>query len=272
MKKQILLSAFIIFAAMSLKAQTNVIQGGNMEDDTKWTVVELGGGNGHEETFNFTDDIPANGQGGCLRMTTAGNWATVAVCQQVTIQKGIEYKLSMLVKNQIDMVNTYFEITVMDTIPANDAAILAFPIRMAINTWNCSGITSVNGNLADFNCDVKAPLSDIVFIEGQGDTTIAVVIKAGSEFQTDFLIDDVALISQGSTGVKNVVKDNGMEAFMSSNELRVSNVKGKVAVFNVTGQVVKHANVNGQFTFNVSDLPSGIYFIQSGKESRKVFK
>ncbi|MDD2797697.1 MAG: T9SS type A sorting domain-containing protein [Bacteroidales bacterium] len=68
---------------------------GNMESATGWTVTNLHGGAPNPVlTWNETTYTPTYGQGGCLRITSAGNAdpsSTVAIYQAVTLEAGKLY-------------------------------------------------------------------------------------------------------------------------------------------------------------------------------------
>jgi hypothetical protein len=271
MKKLYLLTLVsIISFGVNLKAQ-NLIVGGNMENASDWTVIDVAAGDGHTETFNYTDDVPSGGSGGCLRYEGVGNWNNAAVCQEVTVEKGKKYLISMNVKSVTDIVAQafWFEVVVMDSFPKSDDHIKLFPIRMALNAWDCGSVTTVDGNLAEFNCNAKVALADTITFEGDGDSTIVLVLKCGGNAPFDFLVDDVA-ISEIASGGGSSVKGAGMSSLsvfpsLIENEMNISLATEieSVKVVNVLGQIVYSAenvglnNVNIDFT----GKSAGAYYV-----------
>lgn len=91
---------FMVFIAGSfyLTAQEKII-GGNMEDASKWTVLDATQAQTYqiaaEVTFNYSDDAPAKGEGGCLRVSGDGR---AFIYQKVTLTPGKSYALSVAFK------------------------------------------------------------------------------------------------------------------------------------------------------------------------------
>ena len=101
MKTKLLKSVFLIAALLlyagSLSAQTNLLQGANMESETGWTQTLLNTEAGSEPavTWNYTDDIPSAGSGGALHVTgttTSGN-SQYCIYQAVELSTDSVYKL-----------------------------------------------------------------------------------------------------------------------------------------------------------------------------------
>lgn len=77
MKKLYFLAAFA-FGLLTAVSSQELIVGGDLESDASWTLLEINAGDGHTETFGYSDDIPSGGSGGCLSLASDGNWAEVA--------------------------------------------------------------------------------------------------------------------------------------------------------------------------------------------------
>lgn len=97
MKKLYLLMAFL-GGSLYLSAQEK-IAGGNMEDESKWTVLDVTQAQtnkvGADVTFNYGDDTPAKGEGNCLRISGDGR---VFIYQKVALTPGKTYALSAAFK------------------------------------------------------------------------------------------------------------------------------------------------------------------------------
>ncbi|MBN2486716.1 MAG: T9SS type A sorting domain-containing protein [Bacteroidales bacterium] len=270
MKKLYFLTLAFTVASLTVNAQ-NLIVGGSMESADAWTVIDLAAGDGHTETFNYTGDGPSGGDGGCLRFEGVGNWNNAAVCQKITVERGKQYLISMNVKSVTDIVAEafWFEVVVMDTFPRNDDHVKTFPISMALNAWDCKDVTTVDGNLADFNCDKKAPLADTIAIEGEGDTAVVLVVKCGGNAPFDFVVDDVAVTLIGGGGGSNVASASLSSLNVSpnpvSNSLNVSlnETIQNIKVVNVLGQVVYSAENLGlnNVSIDFSAPKAGIYYV-----------
>ena len=96
--KKLYLSTIFIAGSLYLTAQEK-IAGGNMEDASKWTVLDVTQAQtskvAAEVTFNYTDDTPADGAGGCLHVSGDGR---CFVYQKVTLTPGKTYALSAAFK------------------------------------------------------------------------------------------------------------------------------------------------------------------------------
>src|SRR6056297_35844 len=117
MKTKLLKSVFLIAALLlyagSVSAQTNLLQGANMESETGWTqtLLDTEAGNEPTVTWNYTDDIPAAGSGGALHLTgttTAGN-SQVAFYQAVNLVAGETYTVDAAFK-EIQINNSWCEV------------------------------------------------------------------------------------------------------------------------------------------------------------------
>lgn len=266
MKKIYLLTIAFAFLAFNLSAQVNFITGGNMEDADAWQVVDLAAGNGHTETFNFTDDGPTGGDGGCLSMSGLGGWSNAAVCQKISIKKGIEYQISMTIKTTVAS-EFWFEVVVLDSIPTVDADFTGNPIRMALNSWDCADVTTVDGNFGDFNCDAKTTFDDVIFIEGEGDTSVVLAIKTGANSEYNMLIDEVQVMGPEENSTIKSEQLASLEVFPTTvdNELNISLATKiqNIQVVNVLGQQVYSAENIGlnHVTIDFSAPEAGIYYV-----------
>lgn len=267
MKKLYFLAALAFVLTSAINAQ-NLVVGGDMENADNWTIVDLAAGDGHTETFGYTQDTPGGGSGGCLSLAGEGNWSNVAVCQEITVQRGLYYLISMLVKTSMDFEvdNQWCEIVVVPQMPVEDADITAYPNSFALNSWDCPDVLYVDGEFADYNCDNKSALNDTIHLEGEGDTTVVLILKAGGGTAYNVLLDDVAVeeISVSSTETN---LSNSLDVFPNpvGNELNV-NLEGTIQnlrIINILGVEVYSAKNVGtnHVTLDFSSPPPGIYYI-----------
>lgn len=267
----------LLFAGVTNSNAQEMVTGGDMESGDAWTVVDLGAGSGHTETFGYTDMTPSNGEGGCLSMAGEGGWGNAAVCQEITLQRGVDYKLSMEVRAGIDLAETWAEVVIMDRIPTEDGDITTFPISMALNAWDCGDALSVDGPFAENSCAAKLinhepnntttgePI-EMINIAGEGDTTVVLVLKVGAGQPWNVLFDNVSITELSNySSLKDVTKDVNIFPSKLADKLNIStDVEMKeVQIVSMLGQVVRNFdNVQAQkATFDVADLSEGAYIV-----------
>jgi hypothetical protein len=97
MKKGLLITT-LYFLGLHTHAQ-EVIVGGSMDDEeartSNWCTDAADAG---YITFDYKDDIPADGEGGCLEVYGYGT-SGIFVFQEVTITPGSNYTFDGVIKN-----------------------------------------------------------------------------------------------------------------------------------------------------------------------------
>lgn len=85
-----------------------VLNGGNMEDPSAWETTDVTqqeqGFDSPAITFNYTDDVPTGGKGGCLSIAGYGVTRNF-IYQKVTLKKGHTYLLRGYLKDASDITN-----------------------------------------------------------------------------------------------------------------------------------------------------------------------
>lgn len=117
MKKNLLMLA-VIALFFNSHAQ-EMIKGGNMEDESDWTVIDAGSAfDPVTIIFNYQDDIPSKGKDGCLSISGAGITRNF-IYQKVTLTKGHNYYLSCALKNtnSVDLTSYWIEINLVKKEP-----------------------------------------------------------------------------------------------------------------------------------------------------------
>ncbi len=98
----------ISIAAYSYSPAQEILKGGNMEDESAWTITDVSlvqtGFDPATITFNYADDKPKGGQGGCLSVAGYGITRNF-IYQKVTLTKGHTYLLRGLLKDASDTIN-----------------------------------------------------------------------------------------------------------------------------------------------------------------------
>lgn len=281
MKKLYTIFAALFLAAtlINVSAQEMVV-GGDMEEESidYWTIVDLAAGNGHTETFGYTEDSPAGGEDGCLSLAGLGAWSNVAVCQEILLDKGVEYKISMLVKTSLDMEldKDWVEIVTVPAMPVVDGDITAHPNNFALNSWDCPDTLSVDGNFADYNCWGKSDLNDVLYFEGFGDTTVVLVLKAGGDNEYNILLDNVSVMGPEDVAVEsaNASPQNYVYPNPATDQIRISNVDAnEIQIFDIVGkEVFSTTSIEREMTLDISDFKAGTYFVRTGKNTTLFIK
>lgn len=276
--KKLLLFSTIILTTFSFLYSQELVVGGDMESADDWTIVDIAAGDGHTETFGYTEDFPTGGSGGCLSLAGNGNWSNVAVCQEITISKGSYYQISLLVKTSMDYEpeSHWTEIVVIPQIPTVDADITAYPNSFALNSWDCPDVLYVDGNFADYNCDAKSALMDIIHYEGEGDTTIVLVLKAGGGTAYNVLLDDVSMVEVEEPSVLSTL-NSSFKIFPNPSDGFINIITDEsnltYEIYNSVGALVASGYYNGS-AIDLQSLNKGVYYIsitsQSISETRKI--
>jgi len=112
-----------ILMATAVSAQNKLV-GGNMESAASWQVTNLNSGTPFPVlTWNETTYTPSFGQGGCLRVTSAGGASpssTVAVYQAVTLEAGKLYTFNgAFVDNAGGLIDAGIQIYLGATVPGS---------------------------------------------------------------------------------------------------------------------------------------------------------
>ncbi len=201
---------------------SQLIIGSNMEDSTVWTTYwrddnpDIG-----TFVFNYTEDVPAAGDGGCLNITVAGA-SGAFVKQAVTITPGHNYSFTGAFKNisTDEITNSWIEIILTRKEPelnkefsAGDAYVI-----YEMNSWMSPPYDSldIDGTFED-NFNLRGAESNTFLIpDTVTETTWYVLIKAGSANTAgsttptiEYLFDNISLVDLGVAGttfsIENIV-------------------------------------------------------------------
>jgi predicted secreted protein len=201
---------------MTTEYPKEIFSGGNMEDSTAWiTYWRADNADTGSFAFNYTDDLPAAGDGGCLKINAFGNSGAFAK-QAVTITPGHAYKMSGAFKNiSTDAItNSWVELIFTRKQPewqkefgAGDAYVI-----YEKNTWMSDPIfkdMDIDGTFEDdFNYKANsfdAPFTqNFVIADTVTQTEWWVLIKAGSSNgdgvatpDINYLFDEISLMDLG---------------------------------------------------------------------------
>ncbi len=169
--------AFLYF--FDSKAQ-ELVKGGNMEDSTAWNFYW--GTNGPDSAgthkFNYTDDTPAAGEGGCYMVSSFGQSASF-LWQPVTITPGHKYLITGAFKNaSVDTIaNTWVELFITKVMPAGGEVSTA--IGYSMNTWHGPDTLNFDGTFQDDFLLANTESKEILIPDTETQTEWYLVLKAG---------------------------------------------------------------------------------------------
>ena len=178
--------AIAMLATTAMVSAQNVIQGGNMEDASAWTVNSLNGNQGATVEFNSTSSTPLDGDGGCLNATATNSADTMytqtVIYQEITLTRGVTYEFEAAFRDVTGMTGNWIEVFVSgveipeegtdDYGPGDD---LVYVIKPSTDDNGCAS-ENADGMLSDIACSGEGT----AMFEGDGDTTVYFALKFGA--------------------------------------------------------------------------------------------
>lgn len=278
MKKRftLLFNALLVSVIVS-NAQVNILQGSDMENEDAWmiTTLETDPSNSSSYEFAYTDNIPAEGTDGALHYTinnTGANGAHLMFYQEVTIEKGKAYKANMAAKAIQEMNNSWFEVYIGETEPADGADYGGDATALGGFKWSgweeaCADLDLFDGTLQDNGC-LEGSNGEFI-IEGEGEATMYFGFKAGiwgAEATVEFVVDNIELLDMSATPTAIIANDfvntkiypnpvNNTFAISSNGNYNTAKV------FNVLGKEVLKINDLTK-SVDATSLKAGMYIIE----------
>jgi hypothetical protein len=198
----------LLIGTMALNAQ-EVITGGSLDNEADWTTVWRTDAPDDGDTImiNYTDDVPAEGDGGCLRIAGFGQCGAY-VFQEVTLIPRHVYALDAAFKNisTDDIANTWVEIILSKNMPVASADFGpgAGDYRYMMNTWFAPDTLDYDGLISDrFEFGNNLDPQAFSLPDTGSATTWYIIIKtgcwntAGAPPAFDFLFDNITLTDLG---------------------------------------------------------------------------
>ena len=196
---------------ISLKDMTLINYGGNMEDSTAWNTYwntfdakDVG-----TYEFNYTDDGPTAGEGGCYRVTGAGQAANM-LFQPVEINPGHQYYLTGAYKyiadTAINVWVEYFLTRIKPVYPPNDSVSSEIVTAMGygMNTWAAPDNVNLDGTFQDNFTLANVDAVKFVIPDTVTQTEWYLAMKAGcwndlgsTEPVFDLLFDEIYMYDLG---------------------------------------------------------------------------
>ena len=230
---------------------------GDMQTKGAWTETNLNENPAPVITWGYTAETPQYGNTGCLRVVgtkpTTG-FTNFCVYQKVSLQADKTYKYDLAFKDISEgCQEAWVEIYLGSSEPVSGTDYTEGKIGL-LSSWNPTltpldkdmTFQSAAGDVKNFICPES---KDYYF-----------VIKAGSNFDFDFLFDEVYFKEKGtSTGV-TATKSDKYKIIVNDGVIRVDGVESMVELFDITGRKLQTVKFTG--TYSSKQLNSGIYIIR----------
>jgi hypothetical protein len=234
-----------------------LLQNGTMETMGAWTESTLNSNPAPVSTWGYTTDSPQFGNSGCLRLVgtkPATSFTNFCVYQKVSLQADKTYEYDLAFKDiSAECKEAWIEVYLGSSEPVSGTDYTEGKIGL-LSSWNPTvtpldkDITfqSAAGDVKNFICPAT---QDYYF-----------VIKAGSNFDFDFLFDEVYFREKGSiTAVKEIKAANHKIRTVNST-IVVDGVTSKVELFDLSGRCLQSQKMSGTFSSKI--LNTGLYIVR----------
>ncbi len=177
-----------------------MLYGGNMEDPNLWNITQLNASAATTATWNFTDDKPAAGEDGVLKISASVVNATSQYCiwQAVELTAGMRYTFTAAFKDVSENLDHFWsEVFIGTAAPADGADYGEGTTKIAFfNTWDCGSSPGLDGTYQDNACGedpvgVFVPETDGVYYFA---LKTGCIDWEGNTYAFDVLIDNVSLM------------------------------------------------------------------------------
>jgi hypothetical protein len=156
----------------------NMIQGGrfdNADEIAKWSKHIISPSGAEWILGNGTATIVASGN------------SQQAIYQAVNVEAGKQYSIDMVASSDTPLVNTWFEVYVLNSIPASGQDV-GGPVYRNINTWDGCGTSKFGGKVSSVGCN-SSKNGGVYTATATG--TVYLVIKCGGQTVNSLSIDKV---------------------------------------------------------------------------------
>jgi hypothetical protein len=230
---------------------------GDMETKGAWTEMNLDANPAPVNTWGYTSEIPQYGQAGCLRVVgtkPATGFTNACIYQKVALVAEKTYEYDLAFKDNTDASQeAWIEVYLGASEPVSGTDYTEGKIGL-LSSWNAAvtplgkDITfqSYAGDVKNFTCPET---KDYYF-----------VIKVGSNFDFDFLFDEIYFREKGTnTGVINTKSDK-YKVIVNNGVIRVDGVESMVELFDISGRKLQTVRFTG--TYSSKQMNSGIYIVR----------
>jgi hypothetical protein len=295
----------LCFAANATAQEVGeLVVGGNMEDENTWNAIQLDKPDVSEYEFNYAENTPAEGKGGCLKVRARVNQeADVFFYQEVTLIAGEEYTVTGAFRDLGANVFQFWASLCYVLEEPQEGAALPENTIVGFNTWSAPA-AGLDGTFQDDFSAGTGPTFTLPDSLGGSDglVTIYFGINIGSWtggtniYEFEVLVDEVSIIGpkpqsssvsgvgiiEGFNLLQNYPNPYGRMPFnprttISYSLPRTSTVTLKV--YDPTGRemaTLAHNERKAAGTYEVSydaaKLPSGVYLYRLQTEGFVVTK
>ena len=214
MKKYLIICGVLVLCLVTGAMGQEMVVGGNMEDESIWTVYHLNSDVEAEYEFNFTDDKPAEGIGGCL-WVYGGTTQEINILfwQEITLVGGNSYEIAGAFKDMTGGALNQFWTDVILSPEAPVEGVNYRPpndtngdIRVSMNTWSGCG-SGTDGTFQDDGCSGTGALFTLPDSIPVGEEIAYYfgikpgVYAGGPYLEFEILIDEMSLTPYDDTGI-----------------------------------------------------------------------
>jgi len=238
---------------------------GDMQTKGAWTETNLDANPAPVNTWGYTAETPQYGNAGCLRVVgtkPATGFTNACIYQKVALvaEKTYEYDIAFK-DNSDECKEAWVDIYLGASEPISGTDYTDGKIGL-LSSWNPTitpldkDITfqSAAGGVKSFVCNET---KDYYF-----------VIKAGSNFNFDFLFDEIYFREKGTNTGVTTVKSDKYKIIANNGIIRVDGVESTVELFDISGRNLQTAKLTG--TFSSKQLNSGIYIVRVDGYTSKI--
>ncbi len=227
---------FMAFLISPILAQVNLISNGDMESSSGWKIYNLASSSNATYEFNYTTSTPAQGNGGCLRITS-DNPTDILFWKKSTLKGGEVYTVDGAIK--INNVASFWSEIYLSTIPPIEGSGYTpnnnSDVIEGFSTWaGCAA--NIDGTFTSNACTGKGSFT----VPGPVGEEVAVYFgfKTGSMANPlpnslEVLVDNLQLLRAVGTG--NSITSLSLGSLSSSSitipgNVRVSQLKSALQV------------------------------------------
>jgi len=242
-----------------------LLSNGDMQTKGAWTEANLNDNPAPIYTWGYTANTPQYGNTGCLRIVgtkPATSFTNSCVYQKVSLEAEKTYEYDMAFK---------------DISEAGQEAWINIYLGASEPISGVDYTDGLIGLLSSWN-PVVTPLDKDMTFQSQGGGVLNFicpetkdyyfVIKAGSNFDYDFLFDEVLLKEKGVVNSISQKSSTNYKILSNNRLVNIEGVKSRVEIFDITGRCIQSKNASGNFTS--FPMNSGIYIIRVDGNTSKI--
>jgi PKD repeat protein len=179
----------------------NLVINSGLESSTGWTIYDMGGNDKSIAEFNYIENVPSKGEGGCLRLHGNSKYTHFLIWQKITLTGGETYEFNAAFKDLTggNLNNFWSEVYISQEAPVEGQA--WGPLNgtlsdqlVGFDSWSGCG-NNIDGTYEDDGCSPGK--GSYYTAPGAGPVIVYLGIKTGvsgeSAISYDIAIDEVCL-------------------------------------------------------------------------------